>query len=424
MATLGGGTGQQPALAAQAHRPAFLESNSLIAAARSMGDRVEHLAIHDGEEVGWPGLTKVGLDRFSIVALGTDLYDGLPGVALFLAYLGQITGESRYTNLARTTLSTLRRHLERQQQRITRIGGFEGWGGIIYALAHLAVLWRDAALLDEALGILPSLRELIDLDEDLDVIDGAAGCIGSLIALHRCSPSDLAVSVAVQCGDRLLACGQEQSQGIAWTTRIASKAPLTGFAHGAAGIAWALLELGVLTGEERFATAAREAAAYERSLFSQESESWPDLRSNRHAEESTFTTAWCFGAPGIGLARLRALDHWPDQETAAEIHAALRTTLRHGFGSNHSLCHGDLGNLELLVQAAQHGFEPGLETKWKSIAGEILEEVAHGRPRCATPFAVDSPGLMTGLSGIGYGLLRLAAPELVPSILLLEPPRL
>jgi hypothetical protein len=29
---------------------------------------------------------------------------------------------------------------------------------------------------------------------------------------------------------------------------------------------------------------------------------------------------------------------------------------------------------------------------------------------------------MTGLAGIGYGLLRLAHPELVPSVLLMEPP--
>jgi lantibiotic modifying enzyme len=44
-------------------------------------------------------------------------------------------------------------------------------------------------------------------------------------------------------------------------------------------------------------------------------------------------------------------------------------------------------------------------------------------PRCGTPDGVLSPGLLTGLSGIGYGLLRLGFPEIVPSILLLEPTR-
>jgi lantibiotic modifying enzyme len=35
---------------------------------------------------------------------------------------------------------------------------------------------------------------------------------------------------------------------------------------------------------------------------------------------------------------------------------------------------------------------------------------------------VESPGLMTGLAGIGYGLLRVAAPARVPSVLTLEGP--
>jgi lantibiotic modifying enzyme len=39
--------------------------------------------------------------------LGTDLADGLPGVALFLAYLGAIAQEERYTTLAYAAATTL-----------------------------------------------------------------------------------------------------------------------------------------------------------------------------------------------------------------------------------------------------------------------------------------------------------------------------
>ena len=41
---------------------------------------------------------------------------------------------------------------------------------------------------------------------------------------------------------------------------------------------------------------------------------------------------------------------------------------------------------------------------------------------CANPVGVESPGLMTGLAGIGHELLRLAEPDRVPSVLVLEPP--
>ena len=64
-------------------------------------------------------------------------------------------------------------------------------------------------------------------------------------------------------------------------------------------------------------------------------------------------TAWCHGAPGIGLARLCSLQHLDDAAIRAEIGTALQTTLAQGFGGNHSLCHGDLGNLELLLQASE-----------------------------------------------------------------------
>jgi hypothetical protein len=47
---------------------------------------------------------------------------------------------------------------------------------------------------------------------------------------------------------------------------------------------------------------------------------------------------------------------------------------------------------------------------------------APGAWRCGTPLGVESPGLMTGLAGIGYQYLRLHDPKRVPSVLAVEPP--
>jgi lantibiotic modifying enzyme len=135
-------------------------------------------------------------------------------------------------------------------------------------------------------------------------------------------------------------------------------------------------------------------------------------------------TAWCHGAPGIGLARLRALQHLDDPEIRAEIDIALKTTLTQGFGGNHSLCHGDLGNLELLLQASQTLDVPQWRAEVERIAATILTSIDQQGWRCGVPLEVETPGLMTGLAGIGYGLLRLAEPMRVPSVLTLEPPKL
>jgi class II lanthipeptide synthase len=132
-----------------------------------------------------------------------------------------------------------------------------------------------------------------------------------------------------------------------------------------------------------------------------------------------FSIAWCHGAPGIGLARLSAVPLLEDDGIRADIAMAMQTTLAGGFGFNHSLCHGDFGNLELLLQSG----EPSWRDTANRLAGALLDSAHQRGWRCGTPMEVESPGLMTGLAGIGYGLLRLAGPAQVPSVLTLEGPR-
>jgi len=64
-----------------------------------------------------------------------------------------------------------------------------------------------------------------------------------------------------------------------------------------------------------------------------------------------------------------------------------------------------------------------LDARIDPVAVQVLDDIAHNGARCGTPAHVPSPGIMNGLSGIGYGLLRLADPDQVPSLLTLEAPR-
>ena len=402
----------------------------LLASTRSIGDRLEAIALRGENDVSWIGLTITARENLSLVPSGLDLYDGLPGIALFLAYLGAITQEERYINLAQATLTTLQHQIGQSQFSIKSIGAFDGWGGLIYALTHLGVLWDKPELLAEAEVYVEKLPELIEEDQVLDIIGGAAGCIGSLLSLYCCAPSNRILAVAIQCGDHLLARAQTMKSGIAWNAAFPTKGPLTGFAHGAAGIAWALLELASLTGEKRFQTIALRAIEYERSLFCSELSNWPDLRNfadtvlTNKDNQPTCMTLWCHGAPGIGLARLHSLKHIDDSKMLGEIDAALKNTFAEGFGLNHSLCHGDLGNLEFLLQASQILDKPQLHSQVNRIAAKVLESIKEHGWLCGVPLGVETPGLMTGLAGIGYGLLRLAEPTLIPSVLVLEPPQL
>src|SRR5262249_51341458 len=87
----------------------------LIAAAREVGDRLEKTAYRGNGDALWLGLTLAPQRRWeenwALAPIGVDLYDGLPGIALFLAHLGRITGERRYTDLARGAIVSARRQI-------------------------------------------------------------------------------------------------------------------------------------------------------------------------------------------------------------------------------------------------------------------------------------------------------------------------
>ena len=112
--------------------------------------------------------------------------------------------------------------------------------------------------------------------------------------------------------------------------------------------------------------------------------------------------AWCHGAPGIGLARLGLLPLLDDAPLHDELVAALQSTLTHGFGGGHSLCHGDFGNLELFVAAAESLHQPALLEQARQMASALLAAQPQNGWRCGVPGGVETPGLMVGLAGIGY----------------------
>jgi type 2 lantibiotic biosynthesis protein LanM len=396
----------------------------LVAAACRLGDHLAAQALCDGKYASWIGLSPVGERSYEIAPLSVDLYDGLPGPMLFLAYLGQLTGESRYAELARAARAMLHAQVESRRSTLHSIGGFAGWGGVIYALTHLAALWNEPERLREAEAVLELLPPLIEHDRQYDVIAGAAGCILALLGLHRFTGSETALAIAKRCGDHLLQRAVVIEAGAGWSSSLAPT-PLTGMSHGAAGIAWALLELGSATGEPRFRALAQQAIDYERSVYSPSDQNWPDFRPSTSTATAPptprFQLTWCHGAPGIALARLASLRYLEEGAIRTEIENALQGAL-HVHLDNHSLCHGALGNLEPYLVAAQRLPDPRWQAYVEQVSAPILASIEQDGGRCGNPLRLEVPGLMTGLAGIGYQLLRLAYPRRVPSVLMLAPP--
>jgi len=395
--------------------------DELVSAAIDVGLRLEALAFRRGDAAFW-FLQKFqnGPNPCAMAPAGPDLYLGLSGITLFLAHLGAVSGESRFTRLARAATVTLRSQLARGNHLIEAVGGFAGWGGVLYTLTHLGALWHDESLVDLAERVAAPLGPEIDADPYLDVVGGSAGCLAALLVLHSRRPSGPALAHAVRCGEHLLARARRMEHGWGWILDKPGLVPLGGFSHGAAGISWALLQLAAATGDERFHEAALQALEYERSLYSP-STGWPDLRQGAPTEEHSMC-AWCHGAPGVALGRLDSLRFLDDDAMREDLATAVSATVTGGFGKGHSLCHGDFGNLEILAFAAEVLGTPGLDQQIGRLAGGVLASIREYGWRCGVLARGEMPGLMLGLAGIGYGLLRTGAPDRVPSILRLAPP--
>ncbi len=369
-------------------------------AAAAIGERIVELSDDDG----WFALTPAGTG-WQVGRAADHLYDGTAGIALFLAALGAHTGENRFTDAADRAARRLAARIDGRALAGTSIGAFTGWSGLSYCYGHLAALGHQPARTTADL-ITARLDTLIGTGTVLDVVDGAAGCVLALLSAGH--DPDRMLHLARRAADLLL---QPPAGG----------PRLGGFSHGTAGQAAALAAMWHVTGQQRYLDGALAALDHDRSLFDPARGNWADLR-----EPGRYSLTWCHGAPGIGLSRLSiraALGTGgpgvPDGEhdrLSAEIVTAARATLAGGFGRNHSLCHGDLGNLDLLLAAG----EP--EPTVAALATAILDDGQTYGWRAANPTGHPSPELMTGLSGTGYGLLRLAAPETVPSLLMLAPP--
>jgi lantibiotic modifying enzyme len=291
-----------------------------------------------------------------------------------------------------------------------------------------------ATLLDEPSSVELALRVAEEISEErvagvaaLDVEGGCAGAILGLAALHTAAGQDWVRDRARACGRRLIENLQPAAAGgAAWPG--AEGLPLAGFAHGAAGMAYALTRLYRLTGEERFRDCARQAYLYERGIFDPVERNWPLLQSDESsgAVRRIQMKTWCHGAPGVALARVCGLQEIDDEEVREELKVGLETTRRVGFGGLDHLCCGNLGRVDVLLTAGRVLHRDGLIREAGGRAAMVLRRAtAHGafgvrlkesENRCFVP------GFFRGTSGIGYLLLRVACPERLPSVLAFSDP--
>lgn len=372
-----------------------------------------------------PTLTPAG---WAVRPLDPDLYAGLSGAALLAgAYLRETqAGRADPVEGLDALLAGLLASLDAVEElqlddlekgelvRPPTPGAYLGLGSRIWARLVLSD-WGldDGSGLERAARLarqIPRAAAAADVD---DLLEGKAGAITNLLALARRTGDEAWVEMARAMGDALCEAAQPRERGAVWLDPRFPEG-LGGFAHGVTGVGWALFQLAEATGEARYREAAEAAFAFEDSLFDEEDQNWRDLR----VLGLPTAAAWCHGSVGIGLARLDLDPDLADPATLRSLRIAASATRRLGLGWNHSACHGDLGAWEVLDRALALGVGPEDLTR-ESLMASILTALEQHGPVCGIVRDALMPGLLPGIGGVAYQLLRWHPESDLPSILTL-----
>lgn len=430
------------------------------------GSGPESLWTHRLESPGgpplWLGLAQVS-EGTACQPLGIGLYQGMGGVALALAAAGRAAGDAVATRAAMAELRHSLQRLppgargsgdgERQfplvgslqpsfQAGLPGLGYDQGAAGLLFAMHHCARLAEEPGLGTEALALAGDwfgrerLSHLLCHDHQLDLLSGTAGLLLVLLQLAGDDPHHPLLAAARQCGDHLLQRARPAGRGLVWVRT--GRHGLSGLSHGGSGFAVALAALYRATGHHPYRQAAFAALAYEATLYNPAQGNWRDLRQFT-GEDITRVgyhgLSWCHGAPGIALARAALLHLLANQLTPGEaaslqhpLEIALTTTeaiLRQDDGCQlDDLCCGSAGCIDILLECGRLLDRPDLLASAREHAQRRRQDWT-GDPPGSPRFWYTGHGLaghdlslFKGLAGWTYLEARLAAPEIIPCVLL------
>ncbi|MEQ5857159.1 T3SS effector HopA1 family protein [Halomonas sp. EF61] len=358
-------------------------------------------------------------------SMNGSLYDGSLGVAAFLTLLAEASHDDSHRN---TAVGALWHALD--QSNTSTISLYEGRLGIVSQGAWLARRLDQSCLLD---GYQQAARTLLGrLPQECaeaDLMHGLAGAVLGLFGVANALP-ELAACCRTQArhyAERLVRQASRSPHGWHWPCPP-QPLGLCGLAHGNAGITLAFAAMYRCDQSPLWRQAIDAALAYEDFWYLPKQANWPYLFAEDAASfedrPEHCGMAWCHGAPGIALSRLALWCLLDDRRYRARALAGFATVAedlhreRPRAGESFTLCHGPAGNADSLLDAALLLQRPdwGLLARATARRG-ILKQA--GRWKSGLGVADGhATGLMLGLAGTGYFLLRCALREPPPSLLL------
>lgn len=373
--------------------------------AKRIGDLVSQKGIYgivsnNKKAVSWLGVNTINSEADMMGPVGNDLYDGNAGIALFFLYLYKVTQKTEWKNMIYYAINPIMETLDNfdEYKNEFNIGAFIGGYGWIYALTKIALELNNSTLLNYVRDTEKWLTNyLIKNKCNSDVIGGYAGILGVVVYLYEHNIiNEQNFYERVDFLVKHIKCAMKKdiaSQGYYWDEGYSS------FAHGNAGICAQLSKILKYKNSDEISSIIRKALKFERSLYDKKSGTW--LR-RKGSSEIQYT--WCNGALGVLLSRLELKKNgYKDETMNKEISHLIKMCKENSMGRDMCSCHGDIGNLVILKYAANFTKDRTLEQECISTGCYFIKHTLDFER-----FEREELwGIMTGVSGIGLGLISL-----------------
>lgn len=394
-------------------------------AATEIADGIVAASKADDDSIHWMTVT---LDPAKQIVwhASAGLYSGTSGIALFLLDASEVLARPDFRDIAIPALLWCVRAAERSADYSFYVGRL----GIAFAMLRAAAITGDTKHLESALRLGKGYESYAASARVNDLLGGVAGSIVGFLHLHQQTHEQWTADAVHALVRRLVSSARWTPAGLCWDVRAEFVRGLCGFSHGAAGVAFALLEAAEYLDEPAYRKLALEALRYEAACYDSSQGAWPDFRKlevdrgQGYGEQMAMSSesltlpgvmdAWCHGAPGIALSRLRALELLGPQWREESMRALARTrSSTERFAQSHlfTLCHGACGNASVFLEAARVLGYP----EYQLWAEEIGDLAIASRERnglffsgYSVPNSPEELSLMMGNAGIGNFFLNLA----------------
>lgn len=347
---------------------------------------------------------------WSVRAMNYYLYNGLAGMLLLFHKLHMEKQHNQFSQIYQALKKMLFSYTDKGCMSLENLtsrqtGMYEGESSIAYVYLLIFFQNNEEDYLEYAERHMGIVENLIEEDTNYDLMSGNAGAAYVFIMLYKLTKKKKYLNAAERGFCRIMSVAERQSCGIGWSVEK-EVPPMAGMAHGNSGFLIPAIGLWKYTRKEQYDVIAEQILEYENSLYDIDMNNWKDIRMIPGIEsvDNIGTVAWCHGAAGILLSRIKCFEMVKDEKwekcLLEDVFKAYSKVKEFWKRDSFSLCHGCCGNLWILEIAEQ------VLTKQGIIAQNDKQKKYENCLIKLLPQEKMNPGFMNGYGGIIYFLLH------------------